>query len=172
MALCNEMSFDLNMVSKAFRSFKGVKRRQEILSSHNNIWVIEDFAHHPTSVKMSIEAVKKRFSKVHALFEPRSATSRRKIFQDDYVDAFLKADSVWIAKPFDQEKIVESDRFSSQELVEALNTKGVKAQTFSNAYEILEPLKELVKPNEAILIMSNGSFDGIYQQIVDMSLNH
>ena len=114
-ALCHEMGWDIDIVRTALEKFEGVKRRQEILGEPGGILVIEDFAHHPTAVRETIRGIRKRYSErpLWAVFEPRSATSRRKIFQKDYAEAFSEAQHTLIMQAFDQSKISETDRFSS-----------------------------------------------------------
>ncbi|MEK6556308.1 MAG: Mur ligase domain-containing protein, partial [Bdellovibrionota bacterium] len=102
-AMARELKWDLNKTLQGLASFKGVKRRQQVLGTPNNVTVIEDFAHHPTAVKVTLSGIREQYIKngrLFALFEPRSATSRRKVFQNDYVQAFSEANFVCIAKPF------------------------------------------------------------------------
>lgn len=157
----------LDGVMKGLSTFAGVKRRQDILGEPGGILVIEDFAHHPTAVKETVLAIQNKYKnrKVFSVFEPRSATSRRKVFQKDYVDAFSEANEIIIAEAFDQGKIAETDRFSSAELVSDLNKKNKLAHVMASADEIVKYLKATAKPKDVILIMSNGGFDGIYQKL-------
>lgn len=165
-AYLNEM--DTVRVKEALKTFKGVKRRQDILGEFSGVLVIEDFAHHPTAVKETVKAIQSRYSgrKVFSVFEPRSASSRRKVFQKDYVEAFSHASEVLIARAFDQGKINESDRFSSDELVADLKQAGKSANVFSGADEIVEYLGGQARTGDVILIMSNGGFDGIYDKLI------
>ncbi len=158
----------LDSVQKAISTFTGVKRRQEILGEPNGVLIIEDFAHHPTAVKQTIEAIQNKYKgrKVFSVFEPRSATSRRKVFQKDYVDAFSIAHEVILAEAFNSNALAEDNRFSSSELISDLKKQGRTAHVFSNTEQIVSYLKEQAKPNDMILIMSNGGFDGIYQKLL------
>ena len=160
--------WDLALVQKAISTFLGVKRRQEILGEPGGILIIEDFAHHPTAVKETVKGIQKRYEgrKVFSVFEPRSATSRRKVFQKDYVEAFSFADEIILAEAFDQGKIAEEDRFSVSALVEDLVAKNKKAVAFSTAEKIVDFLKSQAKSGDVVLIMSNGGFDGIYQKLM------
>ncbi len=160
--------WDFSSVQKAISTFTGVKRRQEILGEPQGILIIEDFAHHPTAVKETVKGIQSRYKgrKVFSVFEPRSATSRRKIFQKDYVEAFRVADEIILAEAFDQGKIAESDRFSVDELVLDLKNSGKKASSFSRADDIVQFLVTHAKKGDVILIMSNGGFDGIYQKLL------
>jgi UDP-N-acetylmuramate: L-alanyl-gamma-D-glutamyl-meso-diaminopimelate ligase len=167
--MSHQLGWDISKVKMALDSFEGVKRRQEILGEPNGILVIEDFAHHPTAVQATIKGIRQKYPKrkVFAVFEPRSATSRRKIFQKAYVEAFQEAGEVLLAKPFDQSKIDQADRFSTAELIEDLKSSGKVAGEFNNADAIVEDLKNKAHAGDLILIMSNGGFDGIYGKLLN-----
>ncbi len=167
-AMAEALAWPRNKVLQALADFQGVKRRQELLGEVNGITVIEDFAHHPTAVDLTLECMRERFpkSRVIAVFEPRSATSRRKVFQNDYAEAFAKADAVFMAQPFDQSKIAENDRFSTDELISALRKKGKTAETAADVNGLVDKMRGYARPNDVILIMSNGGFDGIYQKLL------
>ncbi len=162
------LGFSENRIQIALESFEGVKRRQEILGEPNGILVIEDFAHHPTAVRETVKGIQKKYPgrKVFSIFEPRSATSRRKVFQQDYVQAFKGSHEVLLAKAFDQSKIDEENRFSTHELVTDLKASGVQAEDFEGADQIVAALKSRAKTGDVILIMSNGGFDGIYGKLM------
>lgn len=161
-------NLDLAQIQHALKSFQGVKRRQEILGEYAGVLLIEDFAHHPTAVKETIKAIQNRYKKrkVFSVFEPRSATSRRKVFQNDYVEAFSEAHEVLLAQAFDQAKIDESDRFSSEELIQDLQQRGKSAQLFTSVDAIIADLVKRTQVGDLILIMSNGGFDGIYEKLI------
>jgi UDP-N-acetylmuramate: L-alanyl-gamma-D-glutamyl-meso-diaminopimelate ligase len=167
-ALSQELGWSLNSALQGLASFQGVKRRQEIIGTPSGVTLIEDFAHHPTAVKVTTEAIREKYKgqRLICLFEPRSATSRRKIFQKDYGLAFQAADVVMIAKAYDQSKIAEGDRFSTSELVADLVGGGKNAREFGSADEIVAALKSECRKGDVILIMSNGGFDGIYQKLL------
>lgn len=167
-AMSKVLGFSENRIQIAMESFEGVKRRQEILGEPNGILVIEDFAHHPTAVRETVKGIQKKYPnrKVFSIFEPRSATSRRKVFQKDYVEAFKGSHEVLLAKAFDQTKIDEENRFSTHELVADLKKSGVTAEDFDSAEQIVSTLKNRAKRGDVILIMSNGGFDGIYTKLL------
>ncbi len=167
-ALSKVLGLSENKIQIAMESFGGVKRRQEILGEPKGILVIEDFAHHPTAVRETVKGIQKKYPnrKVFSIFEPRSATSRRKIFQQEYVEAFKGSHEVLLAKAFDQAKISEADRFSTHELVDDLKKSGVTAEDFDGADQIVQALKSRAKTGDVILIMSNGGFDGIYGKLM------
>ncbi len=167
-AMAVNLGWNLPEVKAALKTFGGVKRRQEVLGEPKGILVIEDFAHHPTAVRETIKGIQNKYKgrKVFSVFEPRSATSRRKVFQKDYVEAFMTSDEVIIAKAFDQSKIDEGDRFSTDELVLDLEKKGRKAFCLETADIIVDHLKARTSKGDLILIMSNGGFDGIYGKLL------
>lgn len=162
-------SWPIDGVKRGLSTFAGVKRRQEILGEFAGVTLIEDFAHHPTAVRETIKAIQNKYQdrKVFSVFEPRSATSRRKVFQKDYVDAFAGAHEVILAEAFDQSKLIDTDRFSSQELIDDLKLKQTKACCFTEVDQIVTHLVNNSKPTDIILIMSNGGFGGIYQKLID-----
>lgn len=168
LAMVHRWGMDVSRASQSLASFQGVKRRQEILGEPQGILVIEDFAHHPTAVRETLQGIRARYPtrKVFAVFEPRSATSRRKVFQKDYVQAFMGADRVIIAQAFDQSKIDQSERFSVDDLVQDIQKQNKPAATFETADQIVTNLVKESHAGDLILIMSNGGFDGIYQKLL------
>lgn len=166
MAKC--LGFSPAKTKEALESFAGVKRRQEILGEPQGILVIEDFAHHPTAVRETVKGIQAKYPgrKVFSVFEPRSATSRRKVFQQDYVRAFQGSHEVLLAEAFDQSKIDAANRFSSDELVADLKSSGVTASVFASADAIVSALKARTHKGDVVLIMSNGGFDGIYKKLL------
>ncbi|MBI4925848.1 MAG: UDP-N-acetylmuramate:L-alanyl-gamma-D-glutamyl-meso-diaminopimelate ligase, partial [Bdellovibrio sp.] len=143
-----KLSLDPQKVREAFETFRGVKRRQEIKGCYNDILLIEDFAHHPTAVRLTLAALKAQYPKrrLIVVFEPRSATSRRKIFQKEYVTAFAEASHIFIAEAFDQSKISLTDRFSSQELVADLLKLNKNAYFFNSIDDGVKQVSEYCQP--------------------------
>lgn len=168
-ALAHALGWNIGQVSEAMKSFQGVKRRQETLGEPGGVLVIEDFAHHPTAVRETMKAVQSRYKnrKVFSVFEPRSATSRRKVFQKDYVEAFRGGHEVLLAEAFDQSKIDEGNRFSVAELVADLRQAGTSAGAFHGADAIVADLVQRTRKGDVVLIMSNGGFDGIYGKLLN-----
>ncbi|MEZ0392405.1 MAG: UDP-N-acetylmuramate:L-alanyl-gamma-D-glutamyl-meso-diaminopimelate ligase [Pseudobdellovibrionaceae bacterium] len=166
--LCHQLGWDLKAVQRALSTFEGVKRRQEVLGEPRGILVVEDFAHHPTAVRETVKGIKAKYPgrKLFAVFEPRSATSRRKVFQKDYVEAFQECDETLLARAYDQSKIGSEDRFSSEELIADLKKTGRSAEVYDSVDQIVTDLVNKSKPQDLILIMSNGGFDGIYSKLI------
>lgn len=167
-ALLESLGFAAEKIAHAISTFEGVKRRQEIIGRPNDITIIEDFAHHPTAVKQTIETIQSRYpkSRVFSVFEPRSATSRRAVFQKEYAEALGVGHAVLLPPPFNQTSIPEDQRFSSDRLVSELRAKGVEAKLCDSVDGIVDELKKGAKPGDVILIMSNGGFGGIYEKLL------
>jgi UDP-N-acetylmuramate: L-alanyl-gamma-D-glutamyl-meso-diaminopimelate ligase len=156
-------------MAKGLTAFQGVRRRQEVRGKEKGVTVIDDFAHHPTAVKETLSAVRNRYpgQRLIAVFEPRTNTSRRKVFQKDYVQAFNEADYVIVREAPGLEKIPEGERFSSSRLVDDLSASGKKAAYFPDTEAILDYLLKHLKEGDVVLIMSNGGFDHIHQRLLD-----
>ena len=150
-------------LARSLRSFPGVKRRLEVRGEVNGIAVYDDFAHHPTAVTATLEALRTASPgrRILAVFEPRSATTIRREFQEAYSTAFDHADRVLIAPVYLPEKAPEGNRFSVNELVEGLRDRGVEAGAPGNADRIASQLVEGAVPGDRIVFMSNGGFGGI-----------
>ena len=147
--------------------FHGARRRQEILLDRP-IRVIDDFAHHPTEVAATLKAVRRRFpqGRLWALFEPRSATARRSVHQDDYAHAFDSADQVLIASPYRASELSESERFSTDTLVKQLQTGGKPAESFAATSDLVTRVTSGCQAGDIVVVMSNGEFDKIQEKLV------
>jgi len=157
------------IIEEAALTFKGVKRRQEIIGEPKGILVLDDFAHHPTAVRETIAAVKNKYRgrRLIAVFEPRSNSSRRKIFQDRYSRSFDAADLILIPEPPLMEGIPVDDRFSSKQLVSDLSQRGLAASYYETTDRLLEALLREARSQDVVLMMSNGGFDHIHQRFID-----
>ena len=157
-------------MARGLAGFQGVHRRQEIRGFRAGVTVIDDFAHHPTAVRETIQAVRSQYpgQRLLAVFEPRTNTSRRKVFQSDYVSAFGGADLILIREAPGLEKIPEAERFSSGQLVSDLTRSGQKAYFFPDTDKVLDFLAHQLKPEDVVLIMSNGGFDGIHERLLTL----
>jgi UDP-N-acetylmuramate: L-alanyl-gamma-D-glutamyl-meso-diaminopimelate ligase len=155
--------------AEALETFAGVKRRQEVRGEKRGILVIDDFAHHPTAVSETVGAVKSAHPgrRLIAVFEPRTNTSMRRVFQDAYSRAFDAADRVLVRQPPLLEKVPEAERFSSEALVAALDRRGLEAQYFADTEAIIDELVRTGRSGDVVLIMSNGGFDNIHQRLLE-----
>ena len=167
--LCFNLGLTKDEINEGFRTFKGVKRRQEIVGEKKGITVIDDFAHHPTAIDLTIDAVKKAYlgQKVWAVFEPRSATSRRKIFEDSFPNSFLKADRVIFSRLFAPEKIKEEERLDIEGVAASICELGGIADYIPQVDDIVEYISKNSKAGDVILVMSSGGFGGIHQKILE-----
>ena len=156
-------------LSEAVRSFGGVRRRQEIVGEKRGVLILDDFAHHPTAVKETLEAVKEKYGdrRLIAVFEPRSNSSRRNIFQARYASSFDKADLIMIPEPPLMENIPPAERFSPQRLVKDLEKRGLHAFYSPNTDHLLEALVKETRADDVILFMSNGAFDNLPRRLLE-----
>ncbi|MGM0453277.1 MAG: UDP-N-acetylmuramate:L-alanyl-gamma-D-glutamyl-meso-diaminopimelate ligase [Thermodesulfobacteriota bacterium] len=155
-------------IAAGLETFAGVKRRQEIRGVENGVTVIDDFAHHPTAVRETVGAVKAFYpeNRLIAVFEPRTNTSMRRVFQQTYSDAFAGADTVCIRKPPLLDKIAEGQRFSSEKLVADLKSRGFDAHYFDETAAIIDFVAASARPGDIVLVMSNGGFDNIHERLL------
>jgi len=167
-ALADFLKIETTHLRRALETFRGVKRRQEIKGEKKGVLVIDDFAHHPTAVRETIQAVHEKYPgrRLIAAFEPRSNSSRRKTFQHEYGSAFDQADRILIPEPPLMEKIAPEERFSSRTLVEDLRKRGLEAFYFDDTRLLLEEILRTSREGDVVLIMSNGSFDNLPMKLL------
>ena len=168
-AVADRVMIPPDAIAHGLETFAGVKRRQEIRGEKHQITVMDDFAHHPTAVRETIKAVKALYAdrRLVAVFEPRTNSSMRSVFQHDYPLVFDAADVVCIRRPPLLEKIPADDRFSSEQLVDDLKHRGKDAYYFPDTQTIIDYLCEIARPGDMILVMSNGGFDNIHERLLD-----
>ncbi len=157
-------------IRKGLATFSGVRRRQEVRGVQGGVTVIDDFAHHPTAVRETIAATRARFAgrPLWAVFEPRTNTTRRDVFQIDYARAFDGADEVVIAPVDHPERAPEGHRFNVHQLVEDLRLVGISARHLAGGVpEIVSYIARRSRPGDVVLIMSNGGFGGIHDRLLD-----
>ena len=162
-ALC-ENGVSVAEVSEHLAHYQPVKRRQQIRYDNKGIVLIEDFAHHPTAVHGTVDAVREAYpdKKLWAVFEPRSNTSRRKVFQKQYESAFDKADEVILAKVTSSSRMNDDvELIDVEKLAEQIDCTGTSCRALPSASAIEEILLAEVGNNDVIVLMSNGSFGGL-----------
>ena len=167
LATLSDLGLDRRRLQEALPEFAGVKRRLEVVGDFSGITVMDDFAHHPTAVAETLLAARGLFPgrRLLVAFEPRTNTSRRAIFQHDYVQALANADLIFVREPSDIWKAPEDDRFSSPQLVADLNRAGRQACYFPDTDALLADLLTRVQPGDVVLVMSNGGFDGLIPRL-------
>ena len=156
-------------IQRGIASFAGVKRRLELRGIAGGVTVLDDYAHHPTAVRETLKSLRKRFPKrrIIAVYEPRSATSRRKTFQTEFADAFAHADEVIVGKLFDATKIPIADRFDPERLALDLHQRGTKAAYIPEVDAMVKQLAESAAPGDVVCVLSSGSFDGLHDKLLD-----
>ncbi|HYR96781.1 MAG TPA: Mur ligase domain-containing protein [Candidatus Binatus sp.] len=155
----------------ALADFRGVRRRQEVVGTARGVTVIDDFAHHPTAVAGTLAALRLRYPgrRLRAVFEPRSNTSRRRVFQEEFVGALAAADEAILAAVFTKanDPIPPAERLAPETIVEGLGARGVPARTIDGVPAIRDYLVGTARPDDVIVIMSNGAFGGLPALVVD-----
>jgi UDP-N-acetylmuramate: L-alanyl-gamma-D-glutamyl-meso-diaminopimelate ligase len=157
-------------IARGVHRFLGVRRRQEVRGVAQGVTVIDDFAHHPTAVRETLKGLRGRYGsgKLIAVFEPRSATSRRGLFQADYVDAFARtADEVVVGAVHAADKAPAGDRFDSERLAADLRGRGIAARAVGDVEAIAEHVAERAAPGDTVVVMSSGGFGGVHDKILD-----
>ena len=169
-ALCTELGMSASEIAPGLTTFLGVARRQELVGETQGITIIDDFAHHPTAVTATIEAVRIRYPnrRLWAVFEPRSNTCRRRVFQKPLTTALALADQVVIGPVFTkpQDQLATEDLFSPAELTSDLQAIGKDAHSGQSVDEICHFLTEQGRPGDVVLIMSNGAFGGLPRKLL------
>ena len=154
--------------ARTLSKFRGVKRRMEVRGVRAGITVYDDFAHHPTAIRATIDAARHRWPgrKLWAVFEPRSNTMRRKVFEDDLAASLATADAAVLGAVNRANLLSDAERMSPTRVLEKIRVAGRKAEGFDTAEEIAEYLAAETLPGDLVLVMSNGSFDGLCGKLI------
>jgi len=168
-ACAQEFGVETKILQEALRDFRNVKRRLEVRGVVNGITVFDDFAHHPTAIRETLVAVKARYpnNRLWAIFEPRSATSRRNVFQKEFANSLSPANQVILCSPFAAEKLDASVRLDVAQIVSDLKQQGVSASWWHSADTIVAGVAPLLEQGDMVVIMSNGGFDGIHGKMLE-----
>lgn len=155
-------------ISHGFGTFLGIQRRQQIRGEAAGVVVVDDFAHHPTAVKATVQAAAERWPdrRVVAIFEPRSNSSRRKVFEEGYATAFHQAGAVFLSRPPFRHNDRAEDFMDVDVVVERIGARGIPAQSHEGAESLLPHILDEVKPGDIALIMSNGGFGGLHDRLL------
>jgi len=167
LAIGAEVGLDLENLRQGLAAFKGVKRRLEVVGEARGITIYDDFAHHPTAVDETLKAVRRSSpgKRIWAIFEPRSASSCRRIFQDDFARAFAGADEVVIASVF-RSSLPPEERLSESALVADLTDRNVRARHLPDVDAIVDAVSRDARDGDLIVVMSNGGFGGIHRKLL------
>jgi UDP-N-acetylmuramate: L-alanyl-gamma-D-glutamyl-meso-diaminopimelate ligase len=158
---------DAVQLARGLREFRGIKRRLETVGVVDDVVVLDDFAHHPTAVHETLAALRTGYPdrRIWAVFEPRSASSCRRVFQDDYARAFGAADEVIIAGVF-RSSLPESERLSADQLVGDLAAQGQRARHIDTVDDYIAAIAAERRPGDVVVLMSNGGFGGIHRRLL------
>ena len=155
-------------IENALKSFQGVARRQEVRGQAHGVKVIDDFGHHPTAIAQTLQALRHRYpgQRIWAVFEPRSNTTRRAVFQHELPEAFKGADGVFIAQVARLEQIPEAERLHPEQLVKEISGDGRPAFYEKDADAIVDRILPLLKEEDVVVVFSNGGFDNIHEKLL------
>jgi len=156
-------------IENALATFRGVRKRMERKGEEGGVLVVEDFAHHPTAIKLTLEAARMQWPKrrLWAAVEPRSNTMRRKVFEKVLPEALAIADSIAIGPVNRAQLLVDEERFSPAKVAADVRAHGRPAAAFDSAAEIADYLAAELKEGDVVLVMSNGSFDGLSGKLLE-----
>jgi UDP-N-acetylmuramate: L-alanyl-gamma-D-glutamyl-meso-diaminopimelate ligase len=159
-----------NAIEAALAQFESVRRRMEIKGEVDGVTVVEDFAHHPTAIRLTIEAARSRWPgrRLWAAFEPRSNTMRRRVFAEALADALALADGALLGPVNRAQLLSDEERLDPQQVVAAIRQRGTAAEAFGSAAEIAAYLADRLSPGNVVLAMSNGSFDGLSGRVMEV----
>ena len=154
-------------LAEGLRQFKGIKRRLETVGVSDGVTVLDDFAHHPTAVHETLAALRTGYPsrRIWAVFEPRSASSCRRVFQQDFARAFGAADEVVVAAVF-RSSLPESERLSAEQLVADLTSAGQRARHIPEVDDIVNTIVGEHRDGDVVVLMSNGGFGGIHKKLL------
>jgi UDP-N-acetylmuramate: L-alanyl-gamma-D-glutamyl-meso-diaminopimelate ligase len=152
---------------EGLKLFRGIKRRLETVGVKRGVTVLDDFAHHPTAVHETLDALRTGYGdrRIWAVFEPRSASSCRRVFQQDFARAFGSASEVIIAGVF-RSSLPEAERLSPQQLVDDLVAAGRRARYIGTVDDIIATVATEAREGDVVVLMSNGGFGGIHGKLL------
>ena len=168
-ALARELDLEKEIIQQTLTTFSGVRRRQEVRGEPGGITVIDDYAHHPTAVKATLEALRPFYGgrRMWAIFEPRTNSSKRRVFQERYATVFDGADIVLIKEPPGLDRIAPEERLSAKQLVKDITDRGIDAHYFPDTEGILPFILSRAEPKDVLVVMSTGSFDNLIDRLLE-----
>lgn len=168
-AVSDFLKIDQKNIIESVSKFSGIARRQELRGEEKNVKVIDDFGHHPTAIAATIGALKQRYpdSKIWAIFEPRSNTSRRNLLQSELEDSLSQADGVFISEVPNPEKVPDGELLDVESVIENLSSRGKEAFIGLSSDDIVNKLIPLTSSGDTIVVLSNGGFGGIHEKLLE-----
>jgi UDP-N-acetylmuramate: L-alanyl-gamma-D-glutamyl-meso-diaminopimelate ligase len=167
-AAARALGLEFEEIARGLATFTGVRRRQEVRGEVGRVVVIDDFAHHPTAVRATIAAIRARFPgrRLWAAFEPRSNTSRRRLHQDEYVEALAGAACVALKVPEPHDMVPADQRLDADRVVADLRARGIDARAEADVDRLVRAVADGARPGDVVLVMSNGAFGGFIDRLL------
>ena len=167
-AVAFEVGLAPNTIAASVARFAGVRRRLEIRGQKRGVTVYDDFAHHPTAVRETLAGLRASnpSQRIWAVFEPRSATACRRVFQEDFGGAFSQANEVIIGRVY-RSSLPDAERLSETELVAAIGAAGVHARHLTEVGDIVQTIAHEAREGDLVVVMSNGAFGGIHDRLLE-----
>ena len=155
-------------IQDAFSTFRGIRRRMEIKGIAGGVTVVDDFGHHPTAIRETLKALRLKFpsQKIWAVFEPRSNTTRRNVFQDELASAFRDADAVIVAEVAKLEQVPVDQRLDPARLMSDIKASGKPAEYLPTVDAIVDHVKKQAAGGDVVCVFSNGGFGGIHGKLL------
>ena len=162
------VGLNTDTMAEGLRRFKGVRRRMQLRGTAAGVTVYDDFAHHPTAIEETLAGVRSAHParRIWAIFEPRSATSCRRVFQEDFARALGQADHVVLAAVF-RSALPDDQRLDAQQIVRDLRAKGTDARYIPATDDIVTTVSREAREGDLLVVMSNGGFDNIHQKLLN-----
>jgi UDP-N-acetylmuramate: L-alanyl-gamma-D-glutamyl-meso-diaminopimelate ligase len=167
LAVGAEVGLNTDTMREALRRFRGVRRRMELRGTAAGVAVYDDFAHHPTAIAETLEGVRSAFPgrALWAIFEPRSATSCRRIFQEDFAKALARADHVILPAVF-RSSLPGDQRLDAEQVIADLRPQGIDARYIPVVDDIVRTVAREASAGDVVVVMSNGGFEGIHGKLL------
>jgi UDP-N-acetylmuramate: L-alanyl-gamma-D-glutamyl-meso-diaminopimelate ligase len=167
-AAARALGLEFGEIARGLATFAGVRRRQEVRGEAGGVLVVDDFAHHPTAVRLTIAGIRARFPgrRLWAVFEPRSNTSRRRLHQDEYVSALAGAPCVALKVPEPHDMVPADQRLDADRVVADLRARGIDARAEADVDRLVDAVAASVRPGDVVLAMSNGAFGGFVDRLL------
>ena len=158
-----------HQIQSAFDTFKGIKRRMEVRGIAGGVTVVDDFGHHPTAIRETLRALRIKYptQKVWAIFEPRTNTTRRNVFQAELASAFADANAVVIAQVARLELLAPEERLDPARLMKDLKALGKDAAYLPDVEAIVDHVARGAQGGEIVVVFSNGGFGGIHGKLLE-----
>ncbi|MDB6040261.1 MAG: UDP-N-acetylmuramate [Verrucomicrobiales bacterium] len=167
-ACARHCGLSLDQIQSGFETFTGIRRRMEVRGTRGGVTVVDDFGHHPTAIRETLRALRVKFPgrNLCAIFEPRSNTTRRNVFQNELAEALGLADSVLISEIARLEQLHPSERLNPEQLIATLRAGKIQAAYLSNVDSIVEHVTVSAIEGDVICVFSNGGFGGIHEKLL------